>query len=177
MLNKISDLIIDVARNEDLILRRVGKGVLHLPELAFTYAVGREIALQTERIFGTDKVRWMPEVTLTPKSGRTDLIFENQIGKGIAIEFKTGGSVDSYKKDIEKLRNIPDNYEALFCALIDAYPNNLETDNRITGIEALDGVERICRDKFFDFFATLDDKYVSQLCCIVGIWKVNKQIV
>jgi len=176
MLNKVSDLIVDIARKEDLILRRVGKGVLHLPELAFTYAVGREMALQAERIFGTDKVRWMPETTITSESGRTDLVFDSEAGKGIAIEFKIGGSVESYKRDIEKLQNIsPNKYETIFCALIDAWPNQLENDSRVAGIEAIDGVERICRDKFFDFFASLDDNYAKQICCIVGVWSVHNK--
>lgn len=139
MLDKIADLIVDVARREDMVLRRVGKGVLHLPELAFAYAVGREIALQAERIFGTNKVRWMPETTLTTESGRTDLIFQTDSGNGIAIEFKIGGSVDLYKRDIEKLRNIPTSHEALFCALIDAWPNKLESNPRVAGIESMGG--------------------------------------
>ena len=61
MLNKISDLIVDVARREDLILRRVGKGVLLIPELAFSYAVGRELASNAEDIFGTIEVTWKLE--------------------------------------------------------------------------------------------------------------------
>ena len=86
MLQKISDLIVDVAIQEDLILRRVNRSVLMIPELAFVYAVGREIAINTESIFGSNEVSWKPEKWLSQESGRTDLVFENKSGKGVAIE-------------------------------------------------------------------------------------------
>ena len=110
MVEKISDLIVDVARKEDLILRRVGKGILLIPELAFTYLVGRQIALYAESIFGTNNVSWKPETTITSDSGRTDLVFDVRDRKGIAIEFKIGGMGESYIRDIDKLKAIPGNY-------------------------------------------------------------------
>jgi hypothetical protein len=173
MLSKISDLIVDVARKEDLVLRRVGKGVLLIPELAFTYAVGREIASNAEAIFGTDEVIWKPETKLSQESGRTDLVFDVKGNSGVAIEFKIGGHKDSYIKDIEKLRNIPGNYEKIFCALIDAWATNLQDDSRVQAVNEQKGIEPICRDKFFDFFASLHGGYSGQVCCIVGVWHIQ----
>ena len=174
MIDNISDLIVDVARKEDRILRRIGKGVLLMPELAFAYIVGKELASKARSIFGTDNVSWKPENMVTNESGITDLVFEVKQGKNVAIEFKIGGHQDNYKKDIEKLKNIPDNYEKIFCALIDAWPNNIEKDTRVQAVESQEGVNRICRDNFFDYFTTIHEEYKGQLCCIVGIWHVQK---
>ena len=173
MVKKISNLIVDIARKEDLILRRIGKGILFIPELSFTYLVGRQIALNTESIFGTNNVLWKPETSISADSGRIDLVFDVQGGAGIAIEFKIGGKSDSYIRDINKLKAIPGDYEKIFCALIDAWPENLYSDGRIQAVESQQGVYRVCRDKFFDFFSTLHDSYKSQLCCIVGVWHVR----
>jgi len=174
MLNKIANIIVNVARKEDLILRHVGKGIFHLPELAFTYIIGREIAINAENIFGTSNIEWFLEKNITEKAGRTDLVFEVNKKNGIAIEFKIGGKHETYIKDIEKLKNIPDNYETIFCALIDAWPDQLHSDPRIIAVKSVPGVKPICKDEFFDFFATLSD-FVHQICCIVGIWQVSKK--
>ena len=173
MLDKISDLVVDVARKEDLILRRVGKGILSIPELSFTYSVGRQLASNAESIFGTNDVSWKPETTISADSGRTDLVFDVQGGTGIAIEFKIGGNSDSYIRDINKLKAIPGDYEKIFCALVDAWPDDLLSDGRIQAVESQEGINRICRDKFFDFFSTLHDAYKGQLCCVVGVWHVK----
>ena len=148
--------------------------MLLVPELAFAYTVGREISLNAEAIFGTDKVSWNPETTISADSGRTDLVFDVVEKAGVAIEFKVGGHRDSYIKDIKKLKKIPGNYQKVFCALIDAWPNELQSDSRIQAVESQEGITRLCRDKFFDFFATLHEGYQGQLCCIVGVWQISK---
>lgn len=174
MLQKVSDIIVDTARQEDSILKKVGKGIFQIPELAFTYAVGREIAINAENIFNNSNVRWLPEETITTSSGRTDLVFVSPGSKGLAIEFKIGGPLDSYKKDIDKLSKIDSTkYERIFCALIDAWPDKLLNDPRVLAVEENDLSTRLCRDDFFDFFATLHEKYKNQLCCVVGVWHIK----
>lgn len=173
MLDKLKDIIVDIARREDLILRRVGKGIFQIPELAFSYMVGRELATNAEYIFGTNKVYWKPENTISNTSGRTDLVFDVEGRSSLAVEFKLGGHPDTYIKDIEKLRKIPTGYEKVFCALIDTWPEQILNDNRVKTVESQKGVQRLCTDQFFDFFATLSEKYKGQLCCIVGVWHIN----
>ena len=174
MLKKISDIIVDTARQEDSILKKVGKGIFQIPELAFAYSVGREIAINAETIFGNTNICWLPEETIATNSGRTDLVFTNPESKGLAVEFKIGGHADSYRRDIDKLCNIDDiKYERIFCALIDAWPNKLTNDPRILAVEETNRTTRLCRDDFFDFFATLHEKYKSQLCCVVGVWHIK----
>lgn len=181
LLNKVADLIVDVARQEDILLRRVGKGILQIPELAFAYAVGREIALNAESVFGTYKVHWRPETKISSRSGITDLVFDvdeegaERQARGLAIEFKIGGTAVSYKDDLAKLKNIPENYEKIFCALIDAWPEDLAKDGRVRAVDSEHGVKRLCRGKFFDFFASLHEGYANQLCCIVAVWHLTKQ--
>jgi hypothetical protein len=87
-LEMLSQTIIEVARHEDLILRRVGKGIFLVPELAFVYAVGRELAIKAESVLGTAAL-WLPESTIC-ESGRTDLEFDVDNPPGLAIEFKCG---------------------------------------------------------------------------------------
>jgi hypothetical protein len=47
----LSQTIIEVARHEDLILRRVEKGIFLVPELASIDAVGRELAIKGESVW------------------------------------------------------------------------------------------------------------------------------
>ena len=67
-------------------------------------------------------------------------MFEVKEGTGIAIEFKVGGHKDTYLRDIEKLKSIPGNYEKIFCALIDAWPNEVMNDSRVKAVNSQDGV-------------------------------------
>ena len=75
-LKNIANIIVGVAREEDLILHRVGKGGIFLiPELAFVYSVGRALAIDAQRIFSTPHVKWIVEQA-RGEAGRTDLVFE-----------------------------------------------------------------------------------------------------
>ncbi len=172
ILTNIANTIVDVARSEDLLLRRVGQGIFFVPELAFVHAVGRAIASKALEIFGTTEVKWMPETAL--KAGvRTDLVFEVREQPTYAFEFKCGGKGEAYVADIKKLAALPvERYERVFCALIDAWPENISTDPRIRAVEN-SGVPVHRLVEHFDFFSPLNARYKKQVSCVVGIWRVG----
>lgn len=177
-LKQIAELIVGVAREEDLILRRVGKGIFLMPESAFVYAVGRALALSAKKIFDTPEVEWCPETTFEDV-GRVDLVFKVNGGKLFAFEFKRAGSGEAYADDIRKLARLDRaSCHALFVGLIEAWPESIKDDPRIRAVEHVEGVtvERITSSgKGFDFFAT-ESHYKNQVCCVVGIWRVKPTV-
>lgn len=171
LLKNIAEIVVSTAREEDAILRNVGKGIFYMPELAFSYAVGKKIFINAEQVFGSKRVEWEANKKISDNSGLTDLVIICN-GNKFAIEFKIGGCGDNYKKDIKKLKNVPEEYAKLFCALIDTWPDSINKDNRIKSVEAETKITQIRKDKFFDFFSTLSN-YKKQLCCVVGVWEVK----
>jgi hypothetical protein len=172
-LEMLSQTIIEVARHEDLILRRVGKGIFLVPELAFVYAVGRELAIKAESVLGTAAALWLPESTIC-ESGRTDLVFDVDNAPGLAIEFKCGDiHVDKCERDLWKLAAIdPGDYMRVFCALIATWPNTISEDPRIERVEKGPvPVKRLTKD--LDFFSTYHTAFKNQVCCLIGIWEIN----
>ena len=170
-LTRLALKVVDTARQEDLLLRRVGQGIFLVPELAFVYAVGRSIASDANEIFGTPKVRWLPESKIGT-SGRTDLTFEVENQATYALEFKRGGTSADYIRDLRKLSALDaSRFERVFCALIDSWPHEIESNPRIQAVESCGVmVERLTES--FDFFATLHSGFKKQLCCVVAIWRV-----
>ena len=108
---------------------------------------------------------------------RTDLVFEVAGGLTYALEFKRGGNADSYVYDLRKLASLdPSKYERIFCALIDAWPNEIPDVPRIVAVEESEiQTERLV--KHFDFFATLDSRYKNQVCCVVALWRIASNYV
>lgn len=93
-LESIAEVVHAVARQEDSELRRFsGKGILHMPELAFVHQVARELSARSAEIFGVPKITW--EVNRGVGSGLTDLVIDTQSTepRNVAIEFKVGGDV------------------------------------------------------------------------------------
>jgi hypothetical protein len=172
VLKALADTIIDIARNEDAVLRRVRQGIFHMPELAFVHAVGRAIAARAHEIFATPNVRWLPEVSIGGAHGPTDLVFEVEGQKAYAFEFKQGANAESYVRDLRKLASLDaERYERIFCALIDTWPKEIDPNPRITAVvKSGVPVERLV--EHFDFFATLDSRFKNQVCCVVGLWRV-----
>jgi len=171
-LRKIADIVVDVARHEDLILRRVGQGIFLVPELAFVYAVGRTIAANASAIFGTPNVRWLPE-TKAGNTGRTDLIFAVEGQTTYALEFKRAGKGSDYASDLRKLAAMDSSWERIFCALIDTWPHEIDPNPRIVEVESCENVVVERLTERFDFFATLDSRYANQVCCVVGLWRIG----
>ena len=173
---RFAEIVVDVARKEDLALRLVGKGVLLIPETAFTYAVGRAVALEAASLFGPRRVKWLPENSLGPFSGRTDVVFDVDEERGLAVEFKIGGSWESYSTDISKLAAVdPNRFYRIFCGLVDAWPEVLFEDPRIKRVEERfqSQIMRVgTSGDSFDFFATLHSSYKNRVCCIVAMWQL-----
>lgn len=177
VLKSIADIIEGVAREEDSILRRVGKGIFLIPELAFVYSVGRALALGAQRIFSTPHVKWIPE-TVRGEAGRTDIVFEVEGQPAFAFEFKCGGKAENYAGDLRKLASLdPVTYERIFVALIDTWPNHIDSDPRILAVEKDSGVaiERLAKNGNFDFFSTRHPNYVNQTCCVIGLWRISPE--
>jgi len=169
---KLALKIVDTARREDLLLRRVGQGIFLVPELAFVYAVGRSIASDATEIFGTPIVKWLPE-SKVGATGRTDLTFEVENQPAYALEFKRSGTSADYIRDLRKLSALDSSrFERIFCALVDSWPHEIESNPRIRAVESCGvAVERLTEP--FDFFATLHSRYKKQVCCVVAIWRVS----
>jgi hypothetical protein len=172
-LESLSRIIIEVARHEDLILRRVGKGIFLVPELAFVYAVGRELAIRAESVLGTAGARWLPEST-NCEFGRTDLVFNVYNSPGLAIKFECGDvHVDKCERDLMKLAAIdPGHYTRVFCALIPTWPTTISEDSRIERVEKGPvPVKRLTKD--LDFFSTFHTAFKNQVCCLIGMWEID----
>ena len=174
-LNILAATIIEVARHEELLLSRVGKGIFFMPEVAFAYAVGLKLAMRAELAFGTGEAKWYLEKTIAG-GHPTDLVFEVNNGLGLAIEFKRWGNPDDYESDLKKLEAIDSSkYTKVFCALVNVRPDLLSKDNRIQSVENREGplkVRRLTKD--FDFFSTVHDSFKTiQICCLIGIWEVE----
>ena len=176
VLERIAGTIVEIARREDLVLRRLGKGIFFMPELAFAYMVGREIALHAGDVFGTTDIRWRREIELVKEAGITDLFFETGRNEGIAIEFKVRGRSDEYRADIDKLRTLRaarPGCKAVFCALVDVFCDTLEKDPRVAGLGGDAGLRRLPHERPFEFFTTVDDAYQKPVCCMVAVWEVS----
>ena len=185
ILNDIKCKIIDVALREEKILKGLGKGIFFMPELAFSYTVGKEIALNGKRIFGTENFLWKKEETLKESdstlTGIYDLIFElgeKDNKKKIVIEFKMPDKDYNYEKDIEKLQRLhKNNYAKIFCALEDIFDKNKSEGTRMDRINnnrSFD-MKRI-GDKAFSF-QTYYDKfhycdYKQKTFCFIEVWQV-----
>ncbi|TAJ10586.1 MAG: hypothetical protein EPO61_01895 [Nitrospirae bacterium] len=168
-------LVLDVALRENIALLNVGEGIFFLPERAFVYNVGKAIAVNATSLFGSDRVRWLPE-TKVGSGGPSDLVYEVEGQKGLVIEFKRRGNIDRNLQDLTKLADLDGNkYHRFFCVLVDAWPEKLHEDPRITNIEScLSPPKKVARVKSqFDFFSTLDRDFVNQVCCVVCLWEIT----
>lgn len=171
ILKRIANTIVDVAREENQVLYRVGKGIFLMPEGAFVYLVGRALALNAEKIFGTSKVEWSLE---SPNGdGPTDLMFEVVGGPKFAFEFKRARDAD-HINDIRKLARLNNTFERLFVALMSRFPENLGPDVIFSNVEQPEvKTKRLPESGHFDFFATLHESYPKRPnCCVVGIWRI-----
>jgi hypothetical protein len=147
-----------------------GTGVFFAPELYIAFRIGREIFLERDFIFSADKssIYWKRETSLEG-AGPTDILFEHGNEKTI-IELKVGDSVNSYYKDIDKLRNANKKYAKFFCVLLDTIVG--KDDGREKAIEKyLRGNERDC---FTLIFRTNSNRYnySSPIMAVLKIYKI-----
>ena len=62
IINRIKDLFYDVAIREDGLLRTIaGTSIFHMPELAFAYQCGKELAIRSHEIFEGIEYKWIRE--------------------------------------------------------------------------------------------------------------------
>ena len=132
MIYTINDNIFNVIKRvilqEEITLKTLcDKGIFFVPEIALAYAIGKEIYINRELIFGNNDVEWLREVTFDKAGGPSDLVFKLPTfdDKNLFwnIEFKIAGTKESYLNDINKLRRLPNDHEALFCAITDSWMN------------------------------------------------------
>jgi len=170
---EIAQLIGSVAEQEERDLKMLGEGIFHMPELAFAYKCGKKIMQDSEKIFGSMKPKWVREVDLG-NGGPTDLLFEFDNGKRIAIEFKMRDKSISYERDLQKLAKLGDeNTARIFCALIDVFKKDFPDDGRQQSVEQFKGmaVHSIIEPK--PSFETKQNWYSSSVTCVVGVWSVG----
>ncbi|WP_298441860.1 hypothetical protein [uncultured Ferrimonas sp.] len=171
-LEKLGQLIYDLAKQEERDLAPLApEGIFYMPELAFAYQCGKAVMRDPAAIFGTDKVTWHRERDLG-NGGPTDLLFELDDGRQLAIEFKLRSTSRAYQADVNKLAQIDDgNCTKLFCALVDVFSKDLPDDGRQRHIEAMSTPQVTV--VFKHEFATRQQRYASAVSCVVALWQIH----
>lgn len=167
----IREAAVAVARREDAELHTLtGGGVFDVPELAFSYLVGKDLVGRHQGS-GPEDVEWDQERVLG-NGGPTDLVFRAGGAKPLAVEFKVGGTWPSYVRDVEKLALLdPAGYERVFCALVDAFARDGASDVRIAKLETS------CRGRIEvvgtpTVIPTRHARYAAPIVCVVGVWRL-----
>jgi len=172
--NSITKSIIEIAKTENNILSSVAdEGIFHMPELAFAYECGKKIMAESQTVFGRNAVKWKREIDLH-NGGPSDLLFELGDGCLIVIEFKLRDTKQAYINDVKKLSELDDDKTLrLFCALIDVFDKDLQTDERIHAVENIPEINVVLVGK--DNFKTKQNRYPSSpiLNCVVAVWLVG----
>ena len=165
--------IATTAYEEDVNLRKFGKSIFSVPERAFVYLVAKKIAFAAPSIFNIHKLKWDLEIDLG-NGGPSDFVIEIPDEKDLVFEFKMGGHQDSYFSDIKKLQSLdPQTYKRYFCAVIDAYPNELPDVRRVLAIDN-NSVSPTKRSmEHFPYFPTIRSDLVKELVCVVAMWELN----
>jgi hypothetical protein len=140
--DNIFNIIKRVIKQEEAELKALcGKGIFFMPEIALAYAIGKEIYINRELVFGNNDVEWLREVTFDKAGGPSDLVFKlpTYDDKYLFwnIEFKVADTKDSYLNDINKLKRLPDDHEGLFCAITDSWLNKPDERASIFADESL----------------------------------------
>jgi len=172
--NHIAKLIIEVAESEDTILSDIAdEGIFHMPELAFVYECGKKIMGHSKAVFGSNTVKWKRETDLG-NGGPTDLLFELNDGYRVVLEFKLRDTRHAYIRDVEKLSKLDDKKTLrLFCALIDIFDKDLQTDERLNTVENINEIDVLLVAR--KDFSTKQYRYPSSpvLICVAAVWTVG----
>ncbi|MCM5661954.1 hypothetical protein [Galbibacter mesophilus] len=162
------NVIFQTLKKEDCELEELtNKGIFYSPELYIAFLLGKAIK-QNEKIIFNKKSCWLRETDFN-KIGPTDFAFK--IDETIyAFELKLRSTIHSYKKDIEKLKRLDENYKKYFLALVDVFDASEENDFRILTLEKdHPELERVAD---FKSFKTKQDRYKKSVSCIIGLWKI-----
>lgn len=170
--DEIAQVIVSVAKNEDSLLSKIAnQGIFHMPELAFVYECGKQIMLNSEKIFGKNHVVWIREKDLG-NGGPTDLVFELDNGYMVAIEFKLRDTSHSYIRDVNKLSKLSEKTLKLFCALIDVFDSKLPDDGRQSALE--NHPDANVKQVKKQYFSTKQNWYDSPTSCHVCVWTIGQ---
>ena len=168
---RLARVIAAVARNEDRELSAFGKGILYVPELAFAYLAAKAIVSRKSEIFDTSTVDWLPETGLGGP-GRSDLVFRPAAGRAVVVEFKMNRGREDYVADLRKLQSLGTSYDRLFCGVLGASSDGIDTDPRIVAVEHVPDIP-VRRVYAFESFETKQPSLVQSVCCVVGVWQIT----
>jgi hypothetical protein len=160
-----------VARSEDQdLLTLCDQGIFFMPELAYAFAVGRQVmACKTELFPAASSVTWQREIVLNA-TGPTDLVLTLEpVGK-VLIEFKVSGKAPSYVSDVDKLLRTGGDDLRIFCALID-YIGDPDERPSILARERPSEVALIVEP--IPGFPTRHGGYAHPTTCLVASWLVG----
>lgn len=181
LLQLLYEVAPSVARHEDAALHLLtGTGVFFMPEVAFAYAVGKEMALRASVRFPDEDVEWRRETDIGG-GGATDLIMTVGEQRPLVVEFKMSQPWPKYVADVAKLKRIHDRdpeHDLAFCALVDANQEAGADDVRITEFERAVPTEqgvRMERVGPLVLFPTRSPRYSSRLTAVLGVWHVIPQ--
>ena len=172
-LREIARIFANVAAEEDAFLKRTcGEGIFFVPELAYAYACGKAVMVDSERIFGATSIAWKGEVDLG-LGGPSHLVFELASNYRIVVEFKMRDTLASYVKDIRKLNRLTDSQTArIFCVLADPFSDET-SDRRVAQVEAEAGCKVTPLLHPFPRFPTKQERYGGEISCLVAAWSVG----
>ena len=171
LVEELANIIFKVVDSENSVLSDIAnEGIFFMPELALAYECGKQITMNSEKIFGKNLPVWIREKNLG-NGGPTDLLFELRSGHSIAIEFKLRGTSNAYIKDIVKLSKLNSDTLKLFCSLVDVFDSKLPDDGRQQVIEQLN--EHQVRPILKKHFSTKQNWYSSDVSCVVCIWSIG----
>ncbi|MEW6061904.1 MAG: hypothetical protein AB1600_08195 [Bacteroidota bacterium] len=169
----IRDAIVSYAKREDNELKRLcSKGIFFMPEIAFAFGVGKEIYRNRSHIFNGLNLEWKREETLG-NTGPIDLVFKIDGNYCIPIEFKIRQTSDAYISDVRKLIALyTQKCFPVFCALVDAFEDNVTFDSRITLLEK-EFNNNLTRLGDIESFSTWNDRYKKPIRCEIGVWQID----
>ena len=173
IIQNLKKTIFKVAEHEDRDLNGIcDKGIFYMPDLAFAYIVGKEIARNADTVFEGLKYTWSREYTLD-EYGVAAAIFEAQdpAHQSILIQFKMRDTFLSYINDIKDLRRQKQEgqYRKLFCAVVEVFEQ--QYDEYFRSLKEAFGREANLLGTTRPFY-TWSDKYKQQLVYIIGLWEV-----
>jgi len=173
IIQNLKSVIFRTAEHEDRELNVIcDKGLFFMPELAFAYIVGKEIAKNREQIFGEAGYEWSRENTLE-EYGLATVIFESKDAakSSILIQFKMRDTYLSYINDIKDLRKQEvGKYRKLFCAVVEVFEQ--QHDAYFRSLKEAFGSEATLIGTTRPFY-TWSDKYKQQIVYIIGLWDVQ----
>lgn len=129
LFNSIKETVVNIDKE----LKEINEtGIFFAPELYISFCIGKEIMQNRLTIFNSTNVKWERESNLG-NGGPSDIIFKIDHNCTIVIELKIRDKINSYKRDIEKLKRCEYHGYKFFCVLADSFKPT--KDNRLIELE------------------------------------------